>query len=241
MDEHKALTRVEIKDADKGEFAAVFSTFNVKDSDGDVTVPGAFEDGARIVVSAYGHTSWEGALPVGKGAIRTTKTEAIAEGSFFIDTIAGADTFKVVKELAEANLGEWSYGYDVVKSSFGEHEGEQVRFLESLRAFEVSPVLRGAGVNTRTLTVKSKFSEHATSVLADVDGLIARATEVVALRAEKGKGISPESADLLDRIDGELKRLAELLAPAPEAPILSDEAMREFLRFVALEQGVTTT
>ncbi|WP_206700431.1 hypothetical protein, partial [Actinomadura sp. RB99] len=78
--------RVEVKDADKGEVTAVFSTFDVVDSDRDVTKAGAFEDGAEVVISAYGHTSWSGLLPVGKGVIRTTKTEALLEGSFFLDT-----------------------------------------------------------------------------------------------------------------------------------------------------------
>jgi hypothetical protein len=68
----KALQQVEIKNADRGEFSAVFSTFNVVDSDGDVTHPGAFEDGAEALVSSYGHQSWAGALPVGKGRIRQT-------------------------------------------------------------------------------------------------------------------------------------------------------------------------
>lgn len=54
--------RVEIKDEAKGQIKAVFSTFNVIDSDRDVTVPGAFADGEAALISQYGHTSWEGAL-----------------------------------------------------------------------------------------------------------------------------------------------------------------------------------
>ncbi len=144
--------RLEIKDADRGEVRAVFATMNVIDSHGDVTLPGAFEDGASVVISAYGHTSWEGRLPVGKGTIRQTSTEAIFEGQFFLNTVQGRDTFTVVKELG--GLQEWSYGFDVVKESYGEHGDRQVRFLEKLRTYEVSPVLLGAGVGTRTLAVK---------------------------------------------------------------------------------------
>ncbi len=144
--------RVEIKDADRGEVAAIFSTFDVVDSDRDVTKAGAFEDGAEMAISAYGHTSWSGALPVGKGRIRTTAKEAILEGQFFLDTVAGRDTFTVVKELGP--LGQWSYGFDVTEESYGEHEGQRVRFLKGLKVHEVSPVLLGAGVNTRTLVAK---------------------------------------------------------------------------------------
>jgi len=145
--------RVEIKDADKGEVTAIFSTFDVVDSDGDVTRAGAFTDGAEVPISAYGHMSWQGMLPVGKATIRQTATQAILEGQFFMDTQAGRDTFTVVKELG--SLGQWSYGFDIVKQSFGEFEGRQVRFLEEVRVHEVSPVLVGAGVGVRTLAAKS--------------------------------------------------------------------------------------
>jgi len=145
--------RVEIKDEAKGQVRAVFSTFNKIDSHGDVTPAGAFTDGEEMPISAYGHASWEGALPVGKGTIRQTQREAIFEGQFFMETQAGRDTFTTVKELG--SLGQWSYGYDAIEYSFGEHDGQRVRFLNKLKVHEVSPVLIGAGVNTRTLAAKS--------------------------------------------------------------------------------------
>lgn len=150
----KALGRIEVKDERRGEVVAVFSRFHVVDSDNDVTLPGAFDDGAAVRISAYGHTSWEGVLPVGKGRIRQTATEALLEGRFFLDTAGGRDTFTVVKELGE--IGEWSYGYDVERSRPGKFGGKQVRFLEKLKVYEVSPVLRGAGVRTMTLAAKSR-------------------------------------------------------------------------------------
>lgn len=159
----KRLARVEIKDADKGQVDLVFATYNVVDKDGDVQVPGTFEDGAKAAVSAYGHTSWEGKLPVGVATIKTTRSEAQAQAQFFMDTQHGADTFSTVKQLHAAGLGDWSYGYDVLKHSFGEF-GEQpnvrrVRFLEKQRVNEVSPVLVGAGINTRTLRAKSASTD----------------------------------------------------------------------------------
>lgn len=161
--------RVEIKDADRGEVTAIFSTFNVIDSDSDVTRPGAFEDGAEVPISAYGHTSWQGALPVGKAVIRQTDTQAILEGRFFMNTAAGRDTFTTVKELG--GLGQWSYGFDIVRHSFGEFDGRQVRFLEEVRVHEVSPVLVGAGVGVRTLSAKSggrkrAIAPHETDVVS---------------------------------------------------------------------------
>lgn len=145
--------RVEIKDEAKGLVKAVFATFNTIDSHRDVTLPGAFEDGAEMPISSYGHTSWDGALPVGKGTIRSTSKEAIFEGQFFLETTGGRDTFTTVKELGA--LGQWSYGYDAVDYSFGEFDGQKVRFLNKQKVHEVSPVLLGAGVGTRTVSAKS--------------------------------------------------------------------------------------
>lgn len=223
--------RVEVKDADKGEVTAVFSTFGVVDHDGDVTSPGAFTDGAPVRMSAYQHTSWMGALPVGKGTIRVTATEAIFEGGFFMNTAAGRDTFEVVKEMGD--LQEWSYGYDPIEFAFGEHDGSQVRFLNKVDAHEVSPVLKGAGLNTRTLAVKGDgltFAEQARAVLAAVDELLGRAADVVAKRQEKGKGLGADSTALLGELDTRFKRLDELMRqPEPDTGALE----REYLRFVA--------
>ena len=161
--------------------------------------------------------------------------EAVLNGRFFLDTEAGKDTFTVVKELGP--LGQWSYGYDALKYSFGDHDGERVRFLEELKVWETSPVLVGAGVNTRTLAAKSaglRFGEHAAAVLADVEALTARAADVLAMRAEKGKGLADGSAELLGRVESELKRLAEVLAPGvgDDADELRAAAEAEFLQFV---------
>lgn len=231
----KSLCRVEIKDAAKGEVTAIFSTFDVIDSDNDVTLAGAFTDGAPVRISAYGHTSWEGALPVGKGVIRTTKSEAILEGQFFMDTAHGADTFRTVKALSDAGLQEWSYGYDPVKYSYGDFEGKQVRFLEQIKTHEVSPVMLGAGVGTRTLTTKSApmtFLAESQAVLAALTGLSDRAASVLAMRSEKGKGFGSESADLLKQVESELKRFGVLLAPEPP-PEEPGDLEREYLRFLA--------
>lgn len=232
----KTFSRVEIKDADKGEVVCVFSTLNVLDSDDDVSLPGSFESGAKVAISSYGHGSSYGrALPVGKGSIRETKTEALMEGAFFMDTQAGKETFTVVKSLAEDDLGEWSYAYDATEYSYGEHDGQQARFLKQQKVHEVSPVLVGAGINTRTLAAKSgmKFGEHIEAVVADFDALTVRAAEVMALRAEKGKAIADVSAAHLARLAASSKRLHELLTE-PASDTTADEVANEFARFVSL-------
>lgn len=174
MNEHKALARVEIKDAEKGTVQAVFATLGVIDHDGDVTVKGAFENGAEVRISAYQHSSWGGALPVGKGLIREDGDEAILDGQLFLGSTPGRDHFETLKEMG--GLMEWSYGFDVLDSEVGQFEGEDVRFLRKLKVHEVSPVLLGAGIGTRTVAVKEKitFPDQAEAVLGDVKALISR-------------------------------------------------------------------
>lgn len=161
---HKTASRVSVKSADKGEVSVVFSTLNVKDADGDVVVPGAFPpDGTPVVISAYSHASQDfkgGLLPVGRGTLRSTDTEAIMDGAFFMDTTGGRDTFSVVKQLGE--LQEWSYSLEDVTSEPGMLNGEPVNFVKRIgRVKEVSPTLIGSGVGTRTLEVKSHQGDTA--------------------------------------------------------------------------------
>lgn len=155
----KQLARVEIKDAERGEVEAVFATLDVVDHDKDVTLKGAFEDGAPVRISAWGHGVWPqkgDKLPVGRGQIRELKTEAVLEGRFFMDTVDGHDTFVVVKEMSQLDGPgqEWSYGFDILDAAPGQHAGQKVRFLKKLKVHEVSPVLLGAGIDTRTVAVK---------------------------------------------------------------------------------------
>lgn len=236
----KALHGVQVKDADQGLVTAVFSTFNVTDADGDVTLPGAFDDGAEWMISAYGHKSWEGALPVGKGVVRTTPTEAILEGQFFLDTTGGRETFLVVKNMGP--LQEWSYSCLPDKYSFGEFDGKQVRFLEHITpGGEISPVIKGAGVGTRNLAVKSglTFAGEAEAVLADLEALADRAADVMAKRQEKGKGLGAESAALLGRVEAQCKRLAGLLV-VPEPDVTTPPAVQvQYLRHIARTRGIT--
>lgn len=154
--------RFEVKDADKGLVEACFATLGVKDYDGDFTLPGAFENGAEVVISAYGHKSWMGALPVGQGTIREEGDKAICSAEFFLDTECGKETFGVIKKLGAKQ--EWSYGFDVLEQGELTEDLRQkgvYRVLKKLKVYEVSPVLVGAGVGTQTTSVKEKLAQDA--------------------------------------------------------------------------------
>ena len=135
----------------EGQFRATFATLNVLDRDEDVTLPGAFKDGQEVRIARWGH-NWAD-LPVGKGVIHADEQSAWVDGEFFLDTTAGRDTYTTVKRLGD--LQEWSYGFEILDSELGQHEGKDARVLKALDVFEVSPVMIGAGLNTRTDAIKA--------------------------------------------------------------------------------------
>src|SRR3546814_18893714 len=103
----KTLARVEIKDEAKGEVTAVFATLGIRDHDGDFTREGAFTDGAPVRISAYGHKSWQGQLPVGKGVIRVKGKRATLDGQFFMNTPPGPANIAPVHPPSDAGRQAW--------------------------------------------------------------------------------------------------------------------------------------
>lgn len=244
----KALRGLKITDEAEGRVQAVFATLNVKDKDGDVTRDGAFEPGAEVRISAWNHASWgAGMLPVGKGVIGQHGDEAILDSQFFLSTDAGRETFTTIKELG--SLVEWSYGYDIIDAEPGQKDGENVQFLNRVKVHEVSPVLLGAGENTRTLLAKSfgveiesadtpaktdtpkegeKLADHLDRVIGEVEGLADRLADAVAKRAEADNGrknqkLSEATHERGERLLEQVKRLREALAIEPQ---IDPEAVR---------------
>lgn len=159
----KKLSGFQIKDAKLGIVTAVFSrTVDSVESakasdidfDGDVVLKGAFTEGQAVVISAYGHKSWDGALPYGTGTIKEVGNEVVFEGQFVMDTPHGADAFAVVAAVSKAGLQEWSYSLHDVDAVPVKVAGRSVRLLKKIDVKEVSPVLRGAGVDTHTVSTK---------------------------------------------------------------------------------------
>jgi len=216
--EHKSVN-IELKGEKEGSFVARIATLNVKDKDDDVTLNGAFPEGKEVLISAYQHNSWGGALPVGKAVIQENGEEVIATGQFNLKTDMGKQHYETVKFTG--GLQEWSYGFKVKEWEVGEHEGDEVRFLKSVDPLEISPVLVGAGNNTATLGIKgdkTTYADHAEAVLAAVDELVSRTKSLADLRAKDGRTLSKSHRD---RMKGVQKSLAEM---AMEVKELVDQA-----------------
>lgn len=159
---HKSFCAVEIKDAEKGDVEAIIATLGVVDRDEDIIRPGAIPDGANVSMSSYGHSAAYGDRPVGKGKIHIEGNKAVFRGRVFLKTLEGRETFETLKEMGADQ--QWSWGFEVLGSEVPtEDEKKQGarRALTKTDTFEVSPVIRGAGIGTRTVGVKSAASVDA--------------------------------------------------------------------------------
>ena len=231
--EVKALESLEIKNEATGEVELIFATLNVVDRDRDVIPAGAIAAGSKVKMSSYGHDIvLGGAAPVGKGVTFIEGDKAGARIKMFMSTDRGKEAFNVVKEMGPDQ--EWSFGFQVVEEATPTKEWAEKgarRILTKLDAFEVSPVLMGAGIGTRTLAAKhakeaaEKAAEDAAEAqrVADEATAAAKAVEDT-IRLEKEQKAAEEA---------ETKRLEEaawLKAFAAEAKAESDRIQRALLR-----------
>lgn len=139
-------------DSEKGTASVVFATLETIDFDGDWIQKGAFQNTG--VVKVCGSHDWKGPT-IGVAKIREAGNEAIADIDFNLDMATAKDWHSSIKfNFAHGAPQEFSFGFDVDDSEFATRSGKKVRVLKKLDTFEVSPVLRGAGINTRVLEVK---------------------------------------------------------------------------------------
>jgi len=238
--EHKSF-QLELKKDKEGSFIAKIAELNVIDKDGDVTILGAFPEGKEVLVSAYQHESWGGALPVGKAVIKEVGLDVIAEGEFNLKTQTGREHYEAVK--FSGGLQEWSYGFTVLDSDDdGEFEGQKVRILKSVEPYEISPVLLGAGINTQTLAIKNDktaYADQAESVLAAVSDLSERTKSLAEIRRKEGRVLSSTNRERmkkllasLSEVANELKELLDATEPGKDKALIAYlMAVKEKIKF----------
>lgn len=160
--------QLKVSGSQEGSIEAVFSTFNVVDLDGDLTLPTAFQDGQEVIM-CWAH-DWS--APIGKGVVRVDPDRAVFVGRFWLDTMAGDEAWKRVKNAGQ--LQEFSYGYSVLDNEYGTVNGQRVRILKDNELYEVSPVLKGAAGagSSYTLSVKERQARQGTTV-TESDVLVA--------------------------------------------------------------------
>lgn len=228
--QHKSFVGLDLKSDSPGTFTARIATLNVIDKDGDVTLPGAFPNGKNILISAYMHSIWADALPVGKGVIREDNGEVFVDGAFYLNTTAGKEHYETIKNAPE--LQEWSYGFRVLEVAEGTpwNDNPKVwRVLKKLDVFEASPVLRGAGINTGTLAIKSDegitFTGQSEAVLAAVKDLTTRVKSLADLRRKEGRKLSPAFKEKLEEQIKTITEMTEELKSLLASPKQPDKAI----------------
>lgn len=229
-----------------GHVKAVIATLNVKDHDGDVTVPGAFgqKDGIPLLVGHQMH-----GLPVGKGRVYEEGDQAIFEGQFNLGSQLGKDAYETVKFMGQD--GDWSYGY-TVKNGHRGHIKENgrsvpVRFLKSLDVLEASIVGIGAGIGTGTQHVKQRTMEEAKNLIDELAeagdeqaiALKALLDSDAALNADETQVKFAEQAEAVVTAVGALTKRAKDIVSLRKGRKLGTDSM-ERLSAVAEELGTLT-
>lgn len=191
--EHKTYQGELKKITEKGEGEAIFATLNAIDSDGDVTIAGAFGEQTVQMVPAHDWTK----TPIGKAQIKEQGDHAIASFKLNLDNRLGKDWYAALKFDLDnpPSKQQWSYGFTILEEGNGEFEERQVRFLKKLRVHEISPVLVGAGVGTGTLRLKEEkktLEDQIKGVMDEIRAVIQRVTELHELRSKDGRTISKE-------------------------------------------------
>ncbi len=153
-------TPLEIKADGEGAVQAVVSTFHITDKDGDVVLPSAFTAGQQVPM-VWSH-QWDS--PVGRGTISVEADRAVFSGRFFTETEKGREAWLTAKAMQE--LQEWSYGFAPTAVDYETRDGTPVRVIRQAKIYEVSPVLVGAGENTRTLAIKAAAAESKAATFA---------------------------------------------------------------------------
>jgi HK97 family phage prohead protease len=256
--ELKSFGPFEIKDATRGEVAAVVSSLDTVDHEREVIRSSAIKGGAaKVKISFYGHDAIFGEAPVGKGVITTEDGKGILRGNFFMSTTRGREAFETVKALGAD--GQWSIGFRVLKDSRPDEEWKAKgaeRMIDEIELFEVSPVLRGASPNTMTLAVKQMEAPEPVAQ-ADGDPAVEPVDDPLVLTQEKAEARDVEAAGADDsrftaavdlvrqatesddakaaREDVE-RKAAEADAQAKALKLAAREMVEEFKRVIRVQQ-----
>lgn len=138
----------------EGRGTAVLGRLGVRDKDGDVLVPGLL-GGEQQVPLIQAH-DWQ--VPAfGRAVVRERDGEMVADFVLNLETPRGKEWASVLAfDLAHGPIQQWSWGFSVLPngSEIGTHEDERVRLLRRIKLHEVSPVVVGASVGSRTLSLK---------------------------------------------------------------------------------------
>lgn len=225
-------------DDNKGRIEAIFSTFGVMDHDGDIILSSAFTPNQEVPM-VHAHR-WDHVI--GKGSVRVEADQAVFDGQLFLDTFNGMEAYKTIKNMG--NLQEYSFGFRVLDYDIKEDPEAPwgyVRVIKKLDLFEVSDVLKGASIGTRTLAIKNiidgepveniitnytvstgpsttsdsqqgkTFNDELDDALAAVEGFVDRAKSLADTRVKEGRSLSGSKRSQLAGFADDLEAQAKRL------------------------------
>lgn len=233
MNGRKSFAPTDIELSEAGEVAVAFARFDVIDHDKDVIRKQSIPVGTTVAMSNFGHSSWDAALPIGKGVLGVTDELATFNGSFFLNTDQGRNGYETVKAMGSTQ--EWSFGFSITDSSPITFNGTTVREIRGLDIFEVSPVLKGAGIQTSTLAIKSdtpetgeSYAEQLARYVAELSALLERTKDRKAFRESEGRDLSRENLEQLRKLLSDLQAHADAIKALLPAPV-DDRAKRALM------------
>ena len=207
---------IELKeDGDTRYIEAVFSLFDTIDSDNDVTKANALRSGytGNKVPLVWNH-DWS--KVIGRGIIETDNQKAVFKG-YFLNTEAGKEAYNTVKEMQD--MQQFSYGFQVMKSSKGTHidsKGEEVpvRVLEDVKVWEVSPVLVGAQQNSFVQALKSGLEPVDDEIKAEMEistePKVSSNTDASISKAQQGLRLGEQAVASLEELKAFTERIEDL-------------------------------
>ena len=208
---------IELKeDGDTRYIEAVFSLFDVIDSDNDVTKANALRSGytGNKVPLVWNH-DWS--KVIGRGIIETDNQKAVFKG-YFLNTEAGKEAYETVKAMQD--MQQFSYGFQVLKSSKGTHidsKGQEVpvRILEDVKVWEVSPVLVGAQQNSFVQALKSGLEPVDDEIKAEMqiestEPEVSSNTDSRISKAQQGLRLGEQAVASLEELKAFTERIEDL-------------------------------
>ncbi|MFZ5749088.1 MAG: HK97 family phage prohead protease [Pseudomonadota bacterium] len=206
----KAMTITDMTDTGTGR--ARIAMLSEVDSDGDTYERGAFswKDGVgqwAPMLAAHNRSR----MPFGKAMVFEQSDEALADLRLNLDTQAGRDWHAALKFDLETGqpVQEWSYGYEVLDAVFRGYGQAKVRVIKQVDVHEVSTVVRGAGIGTATLSIKS--AELKAQAFAP---LIAGLGELAAALPDDPAALSATGVKQLEQVEA---AIGAVLAPMRDA------------------------
>lgn len=140
---------VELKQASTCKLEAVIATLNAVDSDGDLLLPGSF--GTQEVPFIWSHR--QDSLPLGRAKVSERGDQVLAE----VDIVDKATCEWLRLDFSKGPVQQFSWGF-TIPAGGAERRDDGVRVISAVDLIEVSGVLRGASVGTRTVGIKGAKS-----------------------------------------------------------------------------------